>query len=203
MTLLVFFLCSSGFAFNEPSVNYSDSSDSRSKTQPNRMLNTLHGSDLIQFPYGITESALEGYRYLKSLKRFHSFRRHGFGPFSRGAIPDSNISDSADGPKTRVLEVTAYNVGDAAQNYGDPCQSANGENICAALDSGLKRCAANFVPFGTKLYIAGYGVCTVTDRMHRRYRHRVDIAMKKNEKSKALRFGVKRLKIRILGRRDG
>ena len=34
--------------------------------------------------------------------------------------------------RTRLREVTAYNVGDPAQNYGDPCESANGEDICAA-----------------------------------------------------------------------
>jgi 3D (Asp-Asp-Asp) domain-containing protein len=102
-----------------------------------------------------------------------------------------------------LREVTAYNVGDPDQNYGDPCESANGEDICAALDTGSKRCAANFVPFGTLLYIAHYGVCTVTDRMNKRYTDRVDIAMKKNEKKKALRFGLKRLKVTVLVTRDG
>ena len=98
----------------------------------------------------------------------------------------------------RIREVTAYNVGDSAQTFGDPCQSANGENICAALDSGFKRCAANFVPFGTKLHIDKIGVCTVTDRMNKRYGERVDIAMKKNEKARALRFGLKHLKVKIV-----
>jgi 3D (Asp-Asp-Asp) domain-containing protein len=97
-----------------------------------------------------------------------------------------------------LREVTAYNVGDPDQTYGDPCQSANGENICAALDSGSRRCAANFVPFGTRLHIDDYGVCTVTDRMHRRYSDRVDIAMKKDEKRKALHFGLRRLKVTVL-----
>ncbi|MGD8716167.1 MAG: hypothetical protein PVG70_16565 [Desulfobacterales bacterium] len=99
----------------------------------------------------------------------------------------------------RIREVTAYNVGDSAQTFGDPCQAANGENICAALDSGFKRCAANFVPFGTKLHIEKIGVCTVTDRMNKRYGERVDIAMKKNEKARALRFGLKHLKVKIVG----
>ncbi len=97
-----------------------------------------------------------------------------------------------------IREVTAYNVGDPKQNHGNPCISANGENICAALELGFKRCAANFVPFGTQLYIEHYGVCTVTDRMNRRYRNRVDIAMKVNEKDKALQFGLKRIKVTIL-----
>lgn len=101
--------------------------------------------------------------------------------------------------RASIREVTAYNVGDPKQNHGDPCIAANGENICAALNLGLKRCAANFVPFGTQLSIDHYGVCTVTDRMNRRYKDRVDIAMKATEKDKALQFGVKKLKVTILG----
>jgi len=110
---------------------------------------------------------------------------------------DFNDTDSAS-----IREVTAYNVGDPKQNHGNPCISANGENICAALNLGFKRCAANFVPFGTQLYIANYGVCTVTDRMNRRYRNRVDIAMKVTEKDKALQFGLKKLKVTILRSSD-
>lgn len=101
-----------------------------------------------------------------------------------------------------IREVTAYNVGDPKQNQGDPCISANGENICVALDLGFKRCAANFVPFGTQLYIDNYGVCTVTDRMNGRYKNRVDIAMKMTEKDKALQFGLKNLKVTILTTSD-
>jgi len=104
---------------------------------------------------------------------------------------------------SQLREVTAYNVGDPDQNYGDPCESANGEDICAALDSGFRRCAANFVPFGTVLHIAHFGVCTVTDRMHRRYSDRVDIAMKKHEKQRALEFGRRRLKVTIVATREG
>ena len=107
-------------------------------------------------------------------------------------------SHSAHDETVRIREVTAYNVGDPAQNYGDPCRSASGENICAALDLGYKRCAANFVPFGTKLHIDQIGVCTVTDRMNKRYRERVDLAMKRNEKTKALEFGLKHLRVTII-----
>ena len=105
--------------------------------------------------------------------------------------------DFNDTVRASIREVTAYNVGDPKQNHGDPCVAANGENICAALNLGLKRCAANFVPFGTQLSIEHYGVCTVTDRMNRRYKDRVDIAMKLTEKDKALQFGVKKLKVTI------
>lgn len=99
-----------------------------------------------------------------------------------------------------VRYVTAYNVGDPKQNQGDPCISANGENICDALALGARRCAANFVPFGTELYIQAYGICVVTDRTNRRYRNRVDIAMKSNELRKAKRFGKKKLYVKILKR---
>ena len=98
----------------------------------------------------------------------------------------------------QIREVTAYNVGDPIQNYGDPCISANGENICAALEKGLRRCAANFVPFGTKLYIEEFGLCTVTDRMNKRYKSRVDIAMKLNERGRALKFGLRKLNVQII-----
>jgi len=97
-----------------------------------------------------------------------------------------------------IREITAYNVGDTAQTSGDPCQSANGEDICAALKAGLKRCAANFVPLGSRLHIAAHGVCTVTDRMNRRYQNRVDIAMRVDEKKKALQFGLQKRTVTIL-----
>jgi 3D (Asp-Asp-Asp) domain-containing protein len=94
--------------------------------------------------------------------------------------------------------VTAYNVGDPKQTWGDPCISANGENICKALKLGLKRCAANFVPLGTELLIGRYGRYVVTDRTNSRYRNRVDIAMHLNEYKKAKQFGKKKLNVKIL-----
>jgi len=97
-----------------------------------------------------------------------------------------------------IREVTAYNVGDPLQTFGNPCESASGENICAALNAGHKRCAANFVPLGTMIKIAEFGVCKVTDRMNIRYKNRVDIAMKKHEKKKALKFGIQKLNVQIL-----
>ena len=94
--------------------------------------------------------------------------------------------------------VTAYNAGDPHQNDGNPCISANGEDLCRALASGQRRCAANFVPLGTKLYIETYGICEVTDRTNRRYRNRVDIAMRLDERRKAIQFGKRKLKVKIL-----
>ena len=102
-----------------------------------------------------------------------------------------------------VREVSAYNAGDPNQTDDSPCISANNENICNALDAGYNRCAANFVKFGTRLRIETVSgdwsmECIVTDRMNSRYPNRVDIAMKKDEKTRALKFGVQRLVVSIL-----
>jgi 3D (Asp-Asp-Asp) domain-containing protein len=146
----------------------------------------------------IGSARLQKYKKLSSdLVSAKSSQQH-----SRQSFPRAEKSPTLTN-RARLREVTAYNVGDPAQNYGDPCESANGEDICAALDAGSKRCAANFVPFGTQLHIAHFGVCTVTDRMNRRYANRVDIAMKKNEKKEALRFGLRQLKVTVLATRDG
>jgi hypothetical protein len=36
------------------------------------------------------------------------------------------------------------------------------------------------------------------NRMNKRYKNRVDIAMKLNEKAKALKFGIQKLKVQIV-----
>jgi len=97
-----------------------------------------------------------------------------------------------------IRVVTAYNVGDPSQTDDTPCIAANGEDICSALAKGEMRCAANFVPLGSHLYVDKIGVCVVTDRMNRRYRNRVDIAMEKHEHRKARRFGRQKLHVKIL-----
>ena len=94
--------------------------------------------------------------------------------------------------------VTAYNAGDPAQTDSDPCIAANNKDICKMLEEGMKLCAANFVPLGTKLWIEGLGLHTVVDRTNKRYKNRVDIAMMKHEKPKALKFGRKKLLVKIL-----
>ena len=99
-----------------------------------------------------------------------------------------------------IRNTFAYNVGDPAQCSGNPCISANGENICLALDMGYRRCAANFVDFGVRLFIQGVGECLVTDRMNSRYKNSVDIAMRLDEKERALKFGRQRLNVKILER---
>jgi len=98
-----------------------------------------------------------------------------------------------------IRVVTAYNVGDPRQTDDTPCISANGEDICEALIKGEKRCAANFVPLGTRLHVETVGVCLVTDRTNRRYRDRVDIAMHKYEYQKAIQFGRQNLMVKVIG----
>jgi 3D (Asp-Asp-Asp) domain-containing protein len=92
-----------------------------------------------------------------------------------------------------LRQVTAYNVGDSSQTSVTPCTSASGENICIAVNKGEKRCAANFVKLGSLLHIQGYGLCRVTDRMHHRFKNRVDIAMPPGEKQSARQFGIQQL----------
>ena len=99
-----------------------------------------------------------------------------------------------------VRIVTAYNAGDPRQTDDTPCISANGENICKALEKGKKRCAANFVPLGSRLHVNKIGVCLVTDRTNKRYRNRVDIAMHKTEYHKARLFGRQKLYVKIIER---
>ena len=97
-----------------------------------------------------------------------------------------------------IRYVTAYNAGDPRQTDDTPCISADNTNICKRLEQGEKVCAANFVPLGTKLYVDKVGVCTVTDRMNKRYRNRVDIAMPKGKYKEAVTFGRQKLMVQIL-----
>ncbi len=96
-----------------------------------------------------------------------------------------------------IREVTAYNAGDINQTDSSPCISANGENVCLALELGYKRCAANFVPLGTDLIIQHFGECKVTDRMNSRFPNRVDIAMRLDEYERAVKFGKQKLLVTI------
>jgi 3D (Asp-Asp-Asp) domain-containing protein len=100
--------------------------------------------------------------------------------------------------KYRVRLVTAYNVGDPFQTDTTPCIGAGDGNLCRAVARGEKVCAANFVPLNTYLYIRGYGVYRVADRLNSRFKNRVDIAMASHQKDKAREFGVKYLAVSVL-----
>lgn len=101
-------------------------------------------------------------------------------------------------PSGRIREVTAYNVGVREQTSDEPCIGAAGQNLCRLVAKGRKVCAANFVPLGSILKIEEFGMCVVLDRLHRRFSHRVDIAMTKDEIEEARRFGVQRRYVEAL-----
>jgi 3D (Asp-Asp-Asp) domain-containing protein len=94
-----------------------------------------------------------------------------------------------------IRSVTAYNVGDPRQTHSKPCFGANGDNLCKLVEKGIKVCAANFVPLGSKLYVDQIGECIVLDRMNTRFPNRVDLAMKKSNHHLAVKFGVQRLNV--------
>lgn len=131
-----------------------------------------------------------------------TFNRHpacGFEPSAAEAPPYGGQTVAVpDEPEGTIREATAYNVGDPDQTDDSPCLTADGSNACEELARGKKICAANFVPIGTKLIITGIGICTVKDRMHRRFKDRVDIAMQAHEKQRARKFGLQKLEVRVL-----
>lgn len=102
----------------------------------------------------------------------------------------------------QLRQVTAYNVNDPYQCDSTPCISASMENICEALERGENVCAANFVPMGTILRIIlpddSDILCRVADRMHKKYRDRVDIAMPEDMKDEARHFGLQYLLVQVL-----
>lgn len=113
-------------------------------------------------------------------------------------IGDRPAAPSSSGTATEVKkagivrEVTAYNVGVREQTSDTPCIGAGGHNLCRLLERNVKVCAANFVPLRTILKIEKVGECVVLDRTHRRFAHRVDVAMRKHEIEEALEFGLQR-----------
>jgi hypothetical protein len=54
---------------------------------------------------------------------------------------------------------------------GTPYISANGKNICLAVNGGEKRGAANIVKLWVVVCIQDYDLRRVNDRMHRRYKN--------------------------------
>jgi 3D (Asp-Asp-Asp) domain-containing protein len=119
----------------------------------------------------------------------------GDGPETAAVNPAGFVESPA---SELVREVTAYNVGVRGQTSDDPCIGATGENLCRLVARGHKVCAANFVDPKTILHIEGFGECVVLDRMNRRFSHRVDIAMRKDEVDRAMEFGVQRRQVRVM-----
>jgi len=94
--------------------------------------------------------------------------------------------------KEITVSVTGYSS-TPDQTDDSPFIVANG----TAVHDGVV--AANFLPFGTKIKISGvFGekVFTVEDRMHRRFKQRIDVWFP--DRQSALKFGYKTLKVQIL-----
>ena len=99
-----------------------------------------------------------------------------------------------------VREISAYNSGDSSQTDDSPCIGAWGDNICELLEQGVIVYAANFVPYKTILNVDKIGQGIVLDRLNSRYKNRVDVAMRLDEKQRAINFGVQRLSVKVLER---
>ena len=124
---------------------------------------------------------------------------------ARGNYGESNrvtdFSDTGLPPKEKrrfFREVTAYNSV-PGQTDKTPCISADGTNICERHKKGECIIAANGYPFNTRLRIDTVGICTVADRMHPKFSHRVDLFMDKDVEG-AKNFGKRKLVIAELER---
>jgi len=99
--------------------------------------------------------------------------------------------------KTDFITVTAY-TSEIGQTDGNPCRTASGFDLCKyRIEDSV---AANFLRFGTKIRIPdvfGDRVFVVRDRMNPRYDNYIDVWF--NDKQEAKRFGVKVLRVEILG----
>jgi|WetSurSiteA1Bulk_404760.scaffolds.fasta_scaffold00002_19 3D (Asp-Asp-Asp) domain-containing protein len=95
--------------------------------------------------------------------------------------------------KKKKLEVSAYNS-TRKQTDNNPCEAADGSNICKRHRNGESLCASNKFPFGTVLYIDDYGTCTVADRTHKRNSNRIDLYFGKDVLL-ANAWGVRRLDV--------
>jgi len=107
------------------------------------------------------------------------------------------------GTKKKILSelktgnFSAY-TSDPAETDSTPFITADGTNL---LKNNSPIVANNDHPFGTRIYIHGFGVYEVRDRMNRRYTgtNSFDIYFGR-DKQKALEFGRRKLKYRIVDR---
>ncbi|MFA6406906.1 MAG: hypothetical protein WCW34_05330 [Patescibacteria group bacterium] len=112
---------------------------------------------------------------------------------------DSILQVTANTPVkfTKRVTVTAYNSV-PWQTDSTPCISADGSNICELKIKGEESCAAA-LPFGTKINIPGFGVCTVRDRLAPRFSNRIDLYFGGAEKIKAAKqWGKRALLVDVL-----
>lgn len=73
-----------------------------------------------------------------------------------------------------IREASAFNS-TPEQTDGNPCQAADQSDICVRYLAGECLIAGNFAKLGSQHYVDGFGVCTLIDRMNRRYSQEVDI----------------------------
>jgi 3D (Asp-Asp-Asp) domain-containing protein len=105
--------------------------------------------------------------------------------------------ESENARKTLTKTVTGYNSV-RWQTDSTPCISADGSDICALEAKGDHSCAAS-LPFGTRLHIPGLGICTVRDRLAKKYADRVDWHFGGADKVQEARaWGKRTLSITIL-----
>lgn len=111
--------------------------------------------------------------------------------------PRASAPVGMDPNRALTVTVTAYNSV-PAQTDGSPCIAADGSDICKLYAKGDYSCASA-LPFGTKINVPGFGVCTVRDRLAPKYYYRVDIHMGGADCiPKARAWGKKKLTITIL-----
>lgn len=97
----------------------------------------------------------------------------------------------------RSATVTAYNSV-TWQTDSTPCIAADGSDICKLREQGEMSCASH-LPFGTKINVPGFGVCTVRDRLHPRFAHRIDLYFGGADQVQAAKeWGKRNLTVEVL-----
>lgn len=86
---------------------------------------------------------------------------------------------------------TAYNSMEG-QTDSSPWVTASGTRCRSGV------IASNFLPFGTKVMIEGFGnkIFVVEDRMHRRFNNRIDIWFRNYHDARD--FGIRKIKYHVL-----
>lgn len=123
--------------------------------------------------------------------------------YKDGYVPDpcglTNVECPNEKPvQTLYVETSAYTYREE-ETDNSPCISASGDNVCELDARGDRSCAANWLPFGTRINVEGFGICTVRDRMHRRFTSRLDLGFGTEASlASARRWGVRTVKVEIL-----
>lgn len=68
----------------------------------------------------------------------------------------------------KIATITHY-TSSPEETDASPCISADGNDICKLFKQGKNTCGTNDYPFGTELYVADHGFCTVHDVMNARF----------------------------------